>query len=182
MTLTVNKDIILRNYVEEDAAELFATVDENRAHLRPWLIWVDGTQKQEHSLEYIRAARQEQYDQLSMAFGIFKNGKLAGGLGMHQWDQRLKKAQIGYWLAKAEEGKGILSECAGVFIAYLFEHLQLNKVELQYLPGNIRSGAVAKRLGFTIEGVLRDNVLMNGAFHDLVTTGLLRKEYTKVIL
>jgi ribosomal-protein-serine acetyltransferase len=176
MTISVNNDIVLRNYTEEDAAELFATVNENRAHLRPWLIWVDGTQKEEHSLEYIRAARQEQYDQQSVAFGIFKQGTLIGGLGMHQWDQRLRKAQVGYWLVKSEEGKGILSLCARVFLDYLFDQLQLNKIELHYLPGNVRSGAVAARLGFTVEGVLRDSFLMNGALHDLVIAGLLKKE------
>ena len=174
--IQVSEVLILRNYVEEDAAELFATVNENRAHLRPWLLWVDGTQKEENSLEYIRAARQEQYDQQSIAFGIFKNGKLIGGIGMHLWDQRLRKAQMGYWIVKAEEGKGLLSLCAKVFLDYLFDQLQLNKVELQYLPGNNRSGAVAKRLGFTVEGVMRDSFLMNGAFHDLVIAGLLKRE------
>ncbi len=174
--IQVSEVLILRNYVEEDAAELFATVNENRAHLRPWLLWVDGTQKEENSLEYIRAARQEQYDQQSIAFGIFKNGKLIGGIGMHLWDQRLRKAQMGYWIVKAEEGKGLLSLCAKVFLDYLFDQLQLNKVELQYLPGNNRSGAVAERLGFTVEGVMRDSFLMNGAFHDLVIAGLLKRE------
>ena len=174
--IQVSEVLILRNYVEEDAAELFATVNENRAHLRPWLLWVDGTQKEENSLEYIRAARQEQYDQQSIAFGIFKNGKLIGGIGMHLWDQRLRKAQMGYWIVKAEEGKGLLSLCAKVFLDYLFDQLQLNKVELHYLPGNNRSGAVAERLGFTVEGVMRDSFLMNGAFHDLVIAGLLKRE------
>lgn len=162
--------------MEEDAAELFATVQANRAHLRPWLIWVDGTLKEEHSLEYIRAAKQEQNDQQSMAFGIFSNNRLVGGLGMHQWDRRLKKAQMGYWLAKAEEGKGILSLCAGVFLDYLFDKLQLNKVELHYLVSNVRSSAVAARLGFKVEGILRDSFLMNGSFHDLVVAGLLQRE------
>lgn len=179
MVLTVNEAIVLRNYVEEDAAALFAAVNENRAHLRPWLLWVDGTQKEEHSLEYIRAARQEQNDQRSIAFGIFKHERLIGGIGMHQWDQRLRKAQVGYWLAKTEEGKGTLSQCANVFLDYLFDRLQLNKVELHYLPANIRSGAVAQRLGFTVEGVLRDSFLMNGTFQDLVVAGLLKRERQK---
>ncbi len=174
--IQVSEGLLLRNYVEEDAAVLFQTVQENRAHLRPWLKWVDGTQKEAHSLEYIRAARQEQYDQQSIAFGIFKNGQLIGGLGMHQWDQKLRKAQMGYWLAKAAEGQGLLSQCAGVFLDYLFDQIQLNKVELHYLPANTRSDAVGKRLGFKVEGILRDSFLMNGTLQDLVIAGLLKRE------
>lgn len=174
--IQISETLLLRNYQDEDATVLFQTVNENRAHLRPWLKWVDGTQKEEHSLEYIRAARQEQYDQQSIAFGIFKHGQLIGGLGMHQWDQKLRKAQMGYWLVKAAEGKGLLSQCAGVFLDYLFDQLQLNKVELHYLPANTRSDAVGRRLGFSVEGILRDSFLMNGTLQDLVVAGLLKRE------
>ncbi|WP_118974222.1 GNAT family N-acetyltransferase [Taibaiella koreensis] len=180
MTLPVHADIILRNYQEEDAAQLFAAVEENRAHLRPWLIWVDGTRKMAHSLEYIRNARQEQYNQQSIAFGIFRNDRLIGGLGMHQWDQRLRKAQIGYWLVASEVGNGTMTRCIAVLLDYLFGQLELNKVELHYLPANTRSAAVAERLGFGIEGILRDSFLMNGTLHDLVVAGLLKKEYKSV--
>jgi ribosomal-protein-serine acetyltransferase len=176
-SLAVSEDIILRNYQEEDAPVLFTVIDVNRQHLRPWLIWVDGTLKEEHSLEYIRAARQEQYDQKSMALGIFKNERLIGGMGMHQWDQQLKKAQIGYWLIKEAEGKGILNQCATTMLHYLFGQLQLNKIELHHLPGNVRSAAVARRLHFKVEGILRDSFLMNGKLNDLVINGLLRKEW-----
>lgn len=173
----VTESLLLRNYQEEDAPELFTTVDRNRLHLRPWLVWVDATLKEAHALEYIKAARQEQHDQRSLAFGIFKDGVLTGGIGMHEWDQRLRKAQIGYWLTKEEEGKGTLSRCAAAFIDYLFRQLQLNKVELHHLPGNERSAAVARRLGFTVEGVWRDSFLLNGNFQSLVINGLLRREW-----
>lgn len=179
-SLAVSEDIILRNYQEKDAPILFTVIDSNRQHLRPWLIWVDGTLKEEHSLEYIRAARQEQYDQKSMALGIFKNERLIGGMGMHQWDQQLKKAQIGYWLIKEAEGKGILHQCATTMLHYLFGQLQLNKIELHHLPGNVRSAAVARRLHFKVEGILRDSFLMNGKLNDLVINGLLRKEWQLV--
>lgn len=178
-SLAVSEEIILRNYQGEDAPVLFNVIDTNRQHLRPWLVWVDGTLKEEHSLEYIRAARQEQYDQKSMALGIFKSGKLIGGMGMHQWDHRLKKAQIGYWLIREEEGKGTLTRCATTMLEYLFDQLQLNKVELHHLPGNVRSAAVAHRLHFTIEGILRDSFLMNGKLNDLVINGLLKREWKK---
>ena len=179
LSLRVSPEIVLRTYSEEDARELFDVVNENRGHLRPWLIWVDATLKEAHSLEYIRAARQEQYEQRSMAMGIFQNDQLIGGIGMHHWDPRLKKAQIGYWLAAYACGKGIMQQCSMHFIHYLFTQLGLNKIELQYLPANVRSASVAKRLGFTTEGILRDSFLMNGVLQDVVITGLLQREWKR---
>lgn len=176
MTIKIDDELLLRNYKEEDAPALYAAVEANRAHLRPWLLWVDGTQKEEHSLEYIRAARQEQEDQQSIAMGIFRGETLIGGLGMHQWDRRLRKAQLGYWLVKEEEGRGVMTRCAGAFLDYLFGQLDMNKIELHYLPGNSRSAATAQRLGFRVEGMLRDSFYINGALQDLVIAGLLKRE------
>lgn len=179
MTLTVNTELVLRNYTDEDAGELFAAVQENRAHLRPWLMWVDSTQRVEHSLEYIRVARQAQYDQQSISFGVFRNGRLVGGLSMHHWERELKKAQIGYWLAQAEQGRGTMHYCVDTLLEYLFGQLQLNKVELHYLQTNLRSAGVARKLGFKVEGILRDSSIIHGALQDLVVSGLLKREWQK---
>lgn len=175
--IPVSEELYLRNYEETDAPELFALIAQNRARLRPWLAWVDTTQKQSDSLEYIRAARQEQYDQQSIAFGIFRSGVLVGGIGMHHWDHELRKAEIGYWLAAGEEGRGTLFHSARALIAFLFDRLQLNKIEVRYLPGNARSAAAAAKLGFRIEGLLRESFRMHGLLQDIVVAGLLKREF-----
>lgn len=46
------------------------------------------------------------------------------------------------------------------------------------MPGNKRSSALAERLGFKIEGVIRQSYFMNGRLEDLVITGLLKTEWT----
>ncbi len=177
LNLFVSENLVLRTFKEEDAAELFELVHHNRDFLRSWLLWIDATQKEEHALEYIRRARQGQADQHSIAFGIFENYRLVGVMDMHHWEHRLRKAQMGYWLAKDKEGKGIVTSCAHILISYLFENLNLNKIELHFQPANRKSAAVAKRLGFTIEGILREHTLVNGSFQDIVVAGLLHREW-----
>jgi ribosomal-protein-serine acetyltransferase len=179
--LTVSPEIELRNYREENAEELFALIEVNRSYLRPWLSWIDRTQKVEHSLDFIRSGLQDQHDQKGLFLGIFKNEKLIGGIGMHDWNHEVKRAEIGYWLAKGETGKGILHQCAITFIAFLFEKLQLNKITLHYFPANEKSAAVAKRLGFKVEGWLREQVIFNGQLQDIIINGLLRKEWQQSI-
>jgi ribosomal-protein-serine acetyltransferase len=161
----------------EDAAELFRAVNESREHLRPWLVWVDSTTKQEHSLQFIQVSLQQQNNQEALALGIFHKRKIIGGIGMHEWDHVLEKAQLGYWVSKDFEGKGIITTCLERFIDFLFDKVGLNKLEIHFVPANNRSATIAERLGFKVEGVLRDSYVINGAFTDLVVTGLLKKEW-----
>ncbi len=177
LTLTVSDDLALRSYQPEDAAGLFCIIDANRSHLRPWLSWVDAARNQAHSLSFIHDCAQEQREQRGLALGIFRQGQLIGTIGMHDWNHDLRKASIGYWLIKAEEGKGIVQQCARRFIRFLFESLDLNKLEIHHLPGNTRSAKVAGALGFRTEGILRDSLLLHGSYQDRVITGLLRREW-----
>ncbi len=62
------------------------------------------------------------------------------------------------------------------FIAYLFEKIGLNKIEIHFLPTNKPSAKVAERLGFKVEGIIRQSVMRNGKPEDMVITGLLRSE------
>lgn len=177
MELQVNKDILLRNYTETDAAQLFATVNENRTHLRQWLQWVDATTTQEHSVAYIMAAKQEQHEQKSIAFGIFKANELIGGVSMHHWDHKVNKAQLGYWIAKKEQGKGLLTQSVKTLMQFCFHQLQINKLEVHHLKENIRSERVAHKLNFKLEAILRDSLLVNGTVQDVVIHGILRREF-----
>lgn len=180
VSIIIDDSLILRTLQPEDAPELFATVDRSRENLRPWLPWVDMTTKPEHSLQYIQQSRAQQQNQEGIALGIIKDGNIIGSIGMHNWDHHLKKAQVGYWIVQEYEGKGILSECLKRFIDFLFVQVKLNKIEIHFMVSNKRSAAVAERMGFKVEGIIRQNYLLNGTYHDLVVTGLLKQEWREL--
>lgn len=177
VSILIDESLLLRSLQPEDAGNLFKTVDASREHLRPWMPWVDATTKPEHSLEFIQQSIAQQSKQQGMVLGIIYNQELIGTVGMHNWDHYLKKAQLGYWIRKDHEGKGIVYTCLLRFIDFLFDKVKLNKVEVQFMPDNSRSAKVAEKIGFKVEGVLRDNFLLNGNYKDLVVAGLLRKEW-----
>lgn len=177
VSILIDDDVLLRTYQLEDAPELFKAVDNSRAHLRKWLAWVDSTTRPEHSQQFIQQSLAAQNKQEALALGIFYKQELIGGIGMHAWDHTLKKAQIGYWIKKEYEGKGIVSSCLVRFVDFLFEKVGLNKIEIQFLAENQRSAMVAERLGCKIEGILRDGTIMNGNFKDIVLSGLLKREW-----
>lgn len=172
----VDDNILLRTYEVEDTDELFHAINESRSHLHPWLPWVGATTKPEHSLQFIQQSHQQLKNQEALALGIFYDGKIIGGVGMHNWDQSTKRAHIGYWITKEYEGKGIINKCLTKLIAYLFDKLALNKVEIHFIPQNKRSAKVATRLGFKTEGIIRQSTMRNGMPEDMVVTGLLKSE------
>lgn len=161
----------------EDFQQLFDAINSSRRHLAPWLNWVNKTTKPEHSLQFIQRSHDQLHDQEALALGIFFNDQVIGGIGMHEWNRDTKRAQVGYWITKEYEGRGIVMKCLIPFLEYLFETTGLNKVEIHYVSSNKRSAKVAIRLGFRLEGVIRQSAMRNGIAEDLVVTGLLRSEW-----
>lgn len=181
VSIPVNDNITLRTYVREDADALFAAVNGMRAHLGPWLDWVGYTTKPEHSLQFIQDSLHQLEMQEALAMGIFYDGVIIGGIGMHQWDHRVKKAQIGYWLSKDHEGKGIVTESLKHFFDFLFGKIGLNKIEIHFVAANKRSAKVAERMGCQIEGLLRQSAVRNGSVENVVIAGLLKTEWMAAV-
>lgn len=85
-------------------------------------------------------------------------------------------ADWGFFLAPDAprgSGRGLGAQA----IKYAFEELSLHKVCGQSLVFNSRSICFHKRLGFTQEGVLREQHFDGEKFHDVVCFGLLRNEW-----
>lgn len=167
----------MRSYHVNDAPALFAAVNSSRAHLGQWLEWVGHTTKVEHSLRYIEDAVHNAQMQQSLSLGIFYDRQIIGGVGMHQWNHTVKKAQIGYWIIKEYEGRGIIVDCLQHFAQFLFEKAGLNKIEIHFSVANTRSGKVAERLGGRIEGVIRQSAMRNGVPEDVAIAGILKNEW-----
>lgn len=180
VSILIDDELLLRSFTTEDAPLLFEAVEKSRKHLRPWLSWIDTTTKQEHSLNFIQQTIQWQNNQEGLVLGIFCKRKIIGGIGLHHWDQNLKKGQLGYWIAKEHEGKGIVHQCLRRFIDFLFTKVSLNKIEIHFVADNVRSKKVAERLGCKLEGVLRESYLKDGKFSDLVVMGLLKSEWKPI--
>lgn len=179
VTIPVTEDIVLRTYQPDDAEALFEAISKNRQHLNPWLDWVSRTTRAEHSLQFIKHAEQDVRNQAALAMGIFYKGDIIGGIGMHHWDHVVKKAQVGYWLSRDHEGKGIIAQSMKPFITFLFDKLALNKVEVYFVAANKRSAKVAERMGCKVEGILRQGAMRNGVIEDVVVAGLLRSEWKR---
>lgn len=167
----------LRLLEERHARVLFTAVEREREHLRPWLPWVEATRTEEDTLSFIRSVLEQFAGNRGFAAGIWTGAHLAGTIGVHRIDWLNRRVEIGYWLGREYQGRGIMTDACRTVVTHLFRELDLHRVEIRCAVENVRSAAIAKRLGFTLEGTLREAQLASGRYHDLLVFGMLRQEW-----
>jgi len=87
------------------------------------------------------------------------------------------RAEIGYALATAHRSNGYMSEALPALVDHAFGALGLNRLEADIDPRNAASARVLERLGFTLEGVLRERWIVAGEPSDSRMYGLLARDW-----
>lgn len=103
-------------------------------------------------------------------------GVFFGTAGLWRWVRPHRYAEIGYQMASAHFGQGLMTEALRPVVRYGFETMDLHRIEANTHPENHASARVLQKLGFTQEALLRENWLHNGEFSDSAIFGLLRRE------
>jgi ribosomal-protein-serine acetyltransferase len=172
--IVVDHELELRLLVHEHAAALFALTDTNRAYLREWLPWLDNVRVVSDTEGFIAKTLQTYEQTRTFTVGIWWRERLVGVLGHNHidWDNRV--THPGYWLASDCQGNGVATRCCRALIQHAFDSLDLNRVEICTAVGNHRSASVAKRLGFTQEGIRRQGEWLYDRFVDLNVHAMLR--------
>jgi len=159
------------------AQDIFDLVERNRELFRTWLDWVDGSTSIENIEAFITHELQNYANQKSLNCMIFYNNNLA--LLDIRKSYGIKRAFLGYCLDVDVHGKGVMHRAVKKMIALGFEHYTLDKITLQCAVFNSRSCNVAQKLGFTHEGLQRDEIKLNGKVMDMNLYALLKREWKK---
>jgi len=169
--------LTLRALQPEDAQTIFDTVSENRAHLRQWLPWVDSSQQPANTLAFLEDLARKRAEGLTLAWGMHLDGAFCGIIGLHDISQPNANLQIGYWIAKPFEGRGLMTAACLAVLAVAFDQLRMERVEIRCAQLNRRSCAIPERLGFSFEGVLRHAQRLHDGFVDLRLYSMLEREF-----
>jgi ribosomal-protein-serine acetyltransferase len=175
----IDDSIALRVLRQKDAPELFALTDANREHLRAWLPWVDVVRAEADTLSYIDVTIKQREAGRGPTFAVLRDGAIAGIVGFRPIDRVNRVGEIGYWLAAGCQGRGVMTSCCRFLVRYAFLTLDLNRVEIAAAVGNVRSRAVPERLGFKLEGVLRERENLYGTLLDHAMYSQLRREFVE---
>ncbi|MEV7471575.1 GNAT family N-acetyltransferase [Streptomyces kronopolitis] len=104
------------------------------------------------------------------------DGSLVGAMGLVRL-ARLRtperQAELGYWTAREHRGRGYTVEAARAVLRWAFRDLGVERLEWHAEAGNEGSRAVARRLGFHMEGTLRAQLVREGIRRDVWIGSLL---------
>lgn len=177
MSFRLDDEITLREFSTGDADAVYKTVTRNYDHLREFMHWMVPDYSLRSARQFLRQTAEGRANRKILTFGIFREKSLIGAIGFVSFDWQARKTEMGYWISKEEEGKGIVTQAARRLIEHAFEGLGLNRIEIRCSARNHRSAAIPERLGFRKEGVLREAEMRNGVLHDFSLYGLLRAEW-----
>ena len=150
--------LLVRSPLPGDGAEVYAAVVESLEELKPWMPWARQkltVEVEEENMRRARAAFLERSDLMLLLF-LKGTGTLVGGSGLHRIDWEVPKFEIGYWLRTRFAGQGYMTEAVRGITAFAFDRLGARRVEIRCDSRNHRSARVAERVGFRLEGELRN--------------------------
>lgn len=176
MNLKIDDQIHLELIAIKHAQEIFNLVDRNRTHLKQHLSFVDKMQTVDFAINFAKGTIEKNKLGIEYAFVIYFNNNPIGRIGIYKIDLQNKIAEIGYWLDKKEEGKGIISKSLNSLIKFCFDELKLNRIEIKCGIENSKSNAIPIKFNFKFEGVIRQGEFINNQYIDLNLYSLLREE------
>jgi RimJ/RimL family protein N-acetyltransferase len=103
---------------------------------------------------------------------------LLGGVNFHSIRPEHRRGEVGFWLAPWARGRGIGTGAVRSACEWAFDRWDLHRIEMTTLPDNAGALALAAKLGFTREGLLRQRNFERGNHVDIVILGVLRGELT----
>jgi len=107
-----------------------------------------------------------------------RDGSPIGVVGLVNIDVSHKTAEIFIVIGDKEYwGKGVMLEAESVLIEHAFSQMHLEKIWAHARTDNVASIITMKKLGFQIEGTLRQHVCIAGRRMDLFQVGLLKDEF-----
>jgi RimJ/RimL family protein N-acetyltransferase len=141
-----------------DGALVNAAVAETFESLHQWMDWARRMPSVEESEEVVRIACSKFVAREEFLWRLFLNSTetLVGMSGIHPLDWSIPSFEIGYWCRKSFEAQGYITEAVKAITRFGFDVLNAERIIIRCDEQNTRSAAVARRAGYTLEGILRN--------------------------
>lgn len=169
--------LLLRPFADSDAESLYS-LQSNARVMRYWDSppWKDRAR----AAAFIAACRQMEQDGsgLRLVIETLRDRHFIGWCSMFRWNPVYRSLGVGYCLDEPAWGQGYATEAVGALVHWLYDALDLNRVEAELDTRNIASARVLEKLGFVREGLRREDCIVDGEVSDSWIYGLLRRDWT----
>ena len=149
----------------------------SRDFLTPWEpLWASDELSRASFRRRVRHYQRDLREDVGYALFIFalNSGALVGGLTLCNVRRGVTQAStLGYWIGRPHAHQGYMTAAVRAVIPFVFDSLELHRLEASCLPTNAASIKLLERTGFTREGMARRYLRINGVWQDHLLYALL---------
>ena len=149
----------------------------SRDFLTPWEpLWAADELSRSSFRRRVRHYLRDLREDMGYALFIFStaDGALVGGLTLCNVRRGVTQAcTLGYWIGATYARQGYMTAAVRAVIPFVFDSLELHRLEAACLPSNIASIKLLERTGFGHEGLARRYLRINGVWQDHLLYALL---------
>ena len=168
--------LVLRRFVNEDAAAMYKNwaADEEVTKYLTWPPHSNQEVSQKVVEKWVKAYDSESYYQWAIV--LKEKGEPIGSIAVVHMNEDVSMVHIGYGIGKTWWHNGITSEALKAVMDFLFDIVDVNRIESRHDPRNPNSGKVMKKCGMKYEGTLRSSDRNNQGLCDACYYALLKSE------
>ena len=155
----------------DDAPQLAAILDANQEFFRPWEPIRDQSYFTADGQRQVISGLLERQELGLMVPRVILNehGQVAGRITLDGITRgAFQSCGMGYWVAPADNGKGLATAAVAELIGIAFDELDLHRIEAGTLLHNNRSQRVLERNRFVRYGIAPELVYIAGSWQDHV--------------
>lgn len=153
--------LLIRTPRPGDGRAVCDSIKASITELKPWMPFAQKEQSETDVEINIR----ESYinflkrDDLRLLVFLKETGEFIASSGLHRIDWAIPKFEIGYWIDTRHSGKGYMTEAVQGIIDFAEKELKARRIEIRCDSKNLKSRAIPERLGFNLEGILKNEGL-----------------------
>jgi ribosomal-protein-alanine N-acetyltransferase len=167
------EDFILRELVEDDLEAIShiwgsPNVTEKLS---------SGLLSREDSVQMLYVLRSLWDNDAGIRWGVEREGILIGTCGFHNLNKGARRGELGYELGYEYWGRGYMRKALRPILDYGFNIMRFERIEAFLNADNDRSAGLLTKLGFKLEGTLRDYALSQKGLIDQNCFSILKREW-----
>ncbi|WP_199445815.1 GNAT family N-acetyltransferase [Bacillus weihaiensis] len=155
------KRLVIRAPRYGDGKVVQESIHASFPELKPWMPFAQEIPTVDESEENIRRSIAQFILREDLRFLLFESSTNAfiGSSGLHRINWDAHSFEIGYWIDTRFSGNGLMTEAVTGIIEFARKHLGAKRIEIKCDPTNHKSKSIPIKLGFTLEGQLKQNKL-----------------------
>ncbi|MDQ1146442.1 RimJ/RimL family protein N-acetyltransferase [Bacillus sp. SORGH_AS 510] len=153
--------LLIRKPMPGDGKAVYDAMQASLTELKEYMPWAHRNQTVEDVEVNMREAHAKFLTREDLRLHLYdkETREFIGSSGLHRINWSVPKFEIGYWIDTRHSGKGYITEATHAITEFAFTELKARRVEIRCDSNNSKSRAIPEKLGFTLEGILKNDGL-----------------------